>query len=191
MKPPGAERHDPANREPPRAKEVGGASQRVPDLHVGRQDRPALLEQEGDARRNGAGEGEGESGDHADDRSLATAELEGLVRTAGHADSTARTPAPESLATRRSAPSDEERVGRAPSDSDWVRLGLRSVQPPLRRTSIVARARGGALRWSIADRRPSPGRAGNAHGHTAPPPRVRRGGGSSLCPGLCRTSVHR
>ena len=62
---PGADRHPPADREPLRAKEVGGASQRVPDLHIGRENRAAVLEQKGDARRHGAGEGEGESDDHA------------------------------------------------------------------------------------------------------------------------------
>ena len=72
MKPPGAERHRPANREPLRAKEVGRASQRVPDLHVGREDRAAVLEQKGDARRDRAGEREREPDDHADDRPLAT-----------------------------------------------------------------------------------------------------------------------
>ena len=35
VKPPGAERHDPADREPPRAKEPGRALQRVPDLDLG------------------------------------------------------------------------------------------------------------------------------------------------------------
>jgi hypothetical protein len=42
------------------------------DLHIGREDRPAVLEQKGDAGRDGAGEGERESDDHADDRRLAT-----------------------------------------------------------------------------------------------------------------------
>ena len=57
VKHPGADRHRPANREPPRAEEVGGASQRVPDPHRGREDRAAVLEQKGDARRDGAGRG--------------------------------------------------------------------------------------------------------------------------------------
>ena len=72
VKPPGADRHHPAHREPLGAKEVGGASQRVPDAHGRRQDRAAVLEQKGDARRERAGEGEREPDDHADDLPLAT-----------------------------------------------------------------------------------------------------------------------
>jgi hypothetical protein len=71
VKHPGADRHRPADREPPRAEEVGRASQRVPDAHGGREDRAAVLEQKCDARRDGAGEGEGESDDHAGVRPLA------------------------------------------------------------------------------------------------------------------------
>ena len=65
VKHPGADRHQPAHREPPGAEEVGGASQRVPDAHRRRQDRAAVLEQEGDVRRERAGQSEGESDDHA------------------------------------------------------------------------------------------------------------------------------
>jgi len=70
VKPPGANRHDPADGEPPGAEEVGGASQRVPTAYGWRQDRPPLLEQEGDVRREGAGHGEGESDDHGRSLSL-------------------------------------------------------------------------------------------------------------------------
>ena len=61
VKRPGSERHQPAHREPLGAKEVGGASQRVPNAHRRCRDRAALLEQKGDARRERAGEGERES----------------------------------------------------------------------------------------------------------------------------------
>ena len=67
-----------------------------------------------------------------------------------------------------------ERVGPARPSPDPA------DRPP---TSTFARARGGALRWSIGGRTPSRGRAGSAHGHIAPPPRARPGGRSSACPG--------
>jgi hypothetical protein len=70
MKYPGADRHHPADGEPPGAEEVDRASQRVPHPHGGREDRAAVLEQKGDARRDGAGQGEGESDDHAGGRLL-------------------------------------------------------------------------------------------------------------------------
>ncbi len=70
MKYPGADRHHPADREPLGAKEIDRASQRVPDPHGRREDRAAVLEQKGDARRDRAGQGEGESDDHAGDRPL-------------------------------------------------------------------------------------------------------------------------
>ena len=72
VKHPGPDRHQPAHREPLGAKELGGASQRVPNAHGRRRDRAALLEQEGDARRERAGQGERESDDHAGDRLLET-----------------------------------------------------------------------------------------------------------------------
>jgi hypothetical protein len=68
VKRPGPERHQPTNGKPFRAKQVGRASQRVPDVHGGCQDRAAVLEQEGGARRHGAGDGEDDPGDHAYDR---------------------------------------------------------------------------------------------------------------------------
>jgi hypothetical protein len=71
-------------------------------------------------------------------------------------------PHPEPLGAGRSSP--------GPADSP--------------QTSMFAPVRAGALRWSIADRTPLPDRARNARGHTAPPPRAPRGGGSSLCLGL-------
>jgi phytoene dehydrogenase-like protein len=49
------------------------APQWVPDPHRGRKDGPAVLEQKGDAGRDRAGNGEGESDDHPGDRSLAKA----------------------------------------------------------------------------------------------------------------------
>jgi hypothetical protein len=81
VKHPGADRDSPANREPPRAEEAGGASQRVADLHRGREDRATVPEQKADARRGGAGEREGESGDHADDRPLVAPKVPGGRRS--------------------------------------------------------------------------------------------------------------
>jgi hypothetical protein len=65
VKRPGSERHQPAHREPPGAKELAGASQRVPTAHGRCRDSAALLEQKGDARPERAGQGERESEDHS------------------------------------------------------------------------------------------------------------------------------
>jgi hypothetical protein len=70
VKQPRADRHNPADREPPGAEEIDRASQRVADPHGRRQDCAAVLEQKRDARRHRAGEGEGESDNHAGDRPL-------------------------------------------------------------------------------------------------------------------------
>ena len=61
---PGGHRHPPTDREPLRAEEAGRASQRVPDLHIGREDRATVLEQKRDACGGGADQGEGEPDDH-------------------------------------------------------------------------------------------------------------------------------
>jgi hypothetical protein len=51
MERPGADRHRPAHREPLGGEQAGGASQRVCGADRRCQDRPALLQQEGDVRR--------------------------------------------------------------------------------------------------------------------------------------------
>ena len=70
VKPPGANRNDPTQREPLGAEEVGGASQGVPTAYRWRQDRAPLFEQERDVRRERAGQGEGESDGHGGSFSL-------------------------------------------------------------------------------------------------------------------------
>jgi hypothetical protein len=53
---PGDERHAHADREPLRAEQRDGAGQRVAQGDVGGGHRPAMLEQEAEVRRQGAGE---------------------------------------------------------------------------------------------------------------------------------------
>jgi hypothetical protein len=56
---PGDDRHDPAEQEPPRAKETGGAAQRMADPDRRGEHRAAVFEQEGEVRANCRSEREG------------------------------------------------------------------------------------------------------------------------------------
>ena len=61
---PGHDRHDPADQEPPGAKQTDGAAQQMADLDRRGDHRAALLEQKGEVRRHGRSKRENQSEDH-------------------------------------------------------------------------------------------------------------------------------
>ncbi len=133
MKPPGGDRHHPAQSEPPGAKEGSRASQRVPHPHHWRQDRAALLEQEGDVRRERGADGEDKGEGHAG--SLCPEPRDPSHAPHGHP------------ASRRGRAGRDRRPGRGPRTRRRASGGAPTASP----------GRAARGRWARRSRSPAPG----------------------------------
>jgi hypothetical protein len=80
VKAPGEDRHDPPDREPPGAEEIGGGAQRMAYADRRSENRAAVLEQEGDVGAQRRSEGQEQAQDHRRDAVWATEEKSNRMR---------------------------------------------------------------------------------------------------------------